>query len=129
MSGMHAGLQAEPLADALQEVEELLALLVAELRAQVALVADSQRKRTLERALALVCEVQRPRAPVLRPQPAFEQAALLERVEKGNHPAGQNSHSLAQRLLREAFSRSHRAQEREIARLEIQRGEDLTEAS
>ncbi len=73
--------------------------------------------------------MQRARAAVGGVVAAFEQAARLERVDERDHAAGRDLQALADRLLGLALGGAHRAQQRELARFELQRREDLVEAS
>jgi hypothetical protein len=59
---------------------------------------------------------------------AFEQSPPLERVDEGDHATRRDLEPLRERLLGLALGRRHRAQQRELARFELERGKNLLEA-
>src|SRR5262249_10716824 len=119
---VNVGRDAQSIADALQEGEQLLALLAAEVGAQVALMTHGRGKCAVEQIAPVRREVELARATIVRVLSAFEQAALLEGVEEGDHPARGDLEPLADRLLGLTLGEADRAQQRELPRLEPQRG-------
>jgi hypothetical protein len=97
----------------------MLALAVAEISAQVALMANRQGERPFQQIASVLGEVKRASPPVLRVVAAFEQAAVLQRVDEGDHATGGYLKALAKRLLRLTLGGPDGAQESELARLEV----------
>ena len=90
---------------------------------------DRRARTPVEQLPPALGQVQRPRAPVVGVVPAFEQRARLERVDERHHATRRDLQPLADRLLGLALGGAHRAQQRELARLELQRRERFAEAS
>ncbi len=64
--------------------------------------------------------MQRPRPPVGRVRPAFQQTPRLQRVDEGDHPARRDPQLLGDRVLGLPFGGTHGAQKSEIARLDVE---------
>ncbi len=107
--GVHSGRQAEAGGDPLKQLEELLALLFVEVRAQVALVAYGNGEGAAEQIAPGVGQVQLARATIVRVLTPFEQAACGERVDEGDHAAWRDPEPLADGLLGLAFGGANRA--------------------
>ena len=71
--------------------------------------------------------MQRVRPTVAGARAAFEQSAPLELVDQRHHTTRGNTELLAHRLLGVALTRTDHAQQRELARLELQRRETRRE--
>ena len=104
-----------------EQREELLALGGLEAATELLLVLKGDLHDFAEQPPALLCEVQGPYATIAGVEPSHEQAALLEGVDQGHHPAGRDLQCVAQRLLGPAFIAAQAAEHHDLAMVKTKR--------
>jgi uncharacterized membrane protein len=102
-----------------EQREELLALGGLEAATELLLVLEGDLHDLAEQPPALLCEVQGPHATIAGAGLSHEQAALLEDVDEGHHPARRDLQCVAQRLLGPAFVAGQAAEHHDVARVKI----------
>jgi hypothetical protein len=103
-----------------EQRDELLALTGVEADGERGLVLGRGIHDLAEHAVTLSGEVQGADAAVPGNRPPFEQAALLEPVDEGDHAAGRDLQFLCQRLLRLPFGRRDVSQQHHFARIKAE---------
>jgi hypothetical protein len=106
-----------------EQREELPALGGLEAATELLLVLNGDLHDFAEQPPALLCEVQGPHATIAGAGLSPEQAALLEGVDQGHHPAGRDLQCVAQRLLGSAFIAGQAAEHHDLARVKAKGGQ------
>ena len=100
-----------------EQREELVAVGGLEAATELLLVLNGDLHDFAEQPPALLGEVQGPHATIAGAGPSPEQAALLEGVDQGHHPAGRDLQCVAQRLLGPALIAGQAAEHHDLARV------------
>jgi hypothetical protein len=101
-----------------EQRDELLAFGGLEAATKLLLVLQGDLHDPAEQPAARLGEVQGPHATIVGAGPSHEQAALLEGIDEGHHPAGWNLQHFTQRLLGSALVAGEAAKHHGMARVE-----------
>src|SRR6188508_2900709 len=104
----------------LKQVDQLLALLAINSRAQLGLIVDGDLRGPVEHTPSLAREVQPAHAPVVGIGAPLEEPGILEMVHECHHAAGRHAQPIGERLLRLAIRRRHEAHQEEVARVDAE---------